>query len=246
MAEKRQDDLLRIAQELSGLADRLEVEWKRRSVEASAQERGRSVSKAAVLAGDLWLQAVDAGAFADDAALVGLVAQCRDGGRPDRMHSAVFRATVQRWLPFRRPEHGLPMHQPGHSSPGWVYPKLEEPPPWRRTLEIKYAKCIRALAELLKDEATPEGGFPTDGGDEKTGIQSTEVEQLVTLTQMASMVNRSKRTLEDYKEEMPLPKIEGGGGSPAEWRWTDVRPWLNEKFGRDLPEIFPADQFQRS
>jgi hypothetical protein len=69
----------------------------------------------------------------------------------------------------------------------------------------------------------------------------------VTLLQMASIVNRSKRTLERIaaKPAFPLPAVEGCRGKPGEWLWRDVRPILEAEFGRNLPDVFPADRFVR-
>jgi hypothetical protein len=66
----------------------------------------------------------------------------------------------------------------------------------------------------------------------------------VTLDKMAVIVKRSKKTLQRYLNDgrMPQPDIEGGGGRPHEWRWSAVRPWLNETFHRDLPEHFPGNR----
>lgn len=71
-------------------------------------------------------------------------------------------------------------------------------------------------------------------------------ECLVTLYQAAALVNRSKKTLERRKDRMPLPRVEGGGGKPAEWAWKELRPWLEQEFERSLPERFPADRFSAS
>lgn len=69
---------------------------------------------------------------------------------------------------------------------------------------------------------------------------------LVTLQQCAAIVNRSKRTLERHKKRMPKPAVFGGGrGKPDEWEWSIVRTWLQQHFGRELPERFPADRFIR-
>jgi len=65
-------------------------------------------------------------------------------------------------------------------------------------------------------------------------------EQLVTLDQMAAIVNRKKRALEHYRDQMPAPARKGRRGQAAEWRWADVRPWLEETFSRRLPEEFPG------
>src|SRR5437763_976738 len=71
--------------------------------------------------------------------------------------------------------------------------------------------------------------------------------QYVTLDQAAALVNRSKRALQKYIYEplkvkryaMPDPAIEGGGGRPAEWEWSVLRPWLERVFGRSLPACPP-------
>jgi hypothetical protein len=66
----------------------------------------------------------------------------------------------------------------------------------------------------------------------------------VTRQQAAAIVNRSPRTLERYKKQMPKPRVPGGKGVPAEWAWSELRPWLEEKFKRKLPESFPALRFK--
>jgi hypothetical protein len=66
----------------------------------------------------------------------------------------------------------------------------------------------------------------------------------VTLDIIAIYLRRSKRTLERLKERepnpLPSPDIEGGGGRADEWLWATLRPWLQEEFGRQLPERFPS------
>jgi hypothetical protein len=88
--------------------------------------------------------------------------------------------------------------------------------------------------------ATPPGA-PTPG-------ETTEVrhEFHVTLLQAASMVSRCKKTLERRKKDMPHPRVEGGGGKPDEWAWSELRPWLEKEFGRKLPHQFPADRSRAS
>jgi hypothetical protein len=75
--------------------------------------------------------------------------------------------------------------------------------------------------------------------------RSPRPECYVTLSQMAAIVNRSKRTVERLaaKDSFPLPEVEGGGGKPNEWRWSVVRNALEMEYGRTLPEVFPADRF---
>jgi hypothetical protein len=69
---------------------------------------------------------------------------------------------------------------------------------------------------------------------------------LVTLRQMAAMVNRDKRTLEKYKEsgQLPEPRVKGGKGRPDEWAWSEIRVWLQQTFERPLPERYPADRLR--
>jgi hypothetical protein len=75
-----------------------------------------------------------------------------------------------------------------------------------------------------------------------SGGQVWDIPQTVTLDQMASAVSRSKKTLERLKKDgtLPLPDVEGGGGKRDEWHWVKVKPILEERFGRKLPEKFPT------
>lgn len=64
----------------------------------------------------------------------------------------------------------------------------------------------------------------------------------VTLLQVTPLVGRGKRTLERWKQQglLPMPDISGGGGKADEWKWTSLRPKLEELAERDLPERFPG------
>lgn len=72
-----------------------------------------------------------------------------------------------------------------------------------------------------------------------------EFEDLITLDQIAALVSRKKRALENYKSRMPLPRVKGGGGRPSEWAYSDIRPWLEKQFERPLPPRFPFGRFPR-
>lgn len=80
------------------------------------------------------------------------------------------------------------------------------------------------------------------------GFESEQPEYHVTLLQMASIVNRTKKTLQRLKAKdfFPRPAVEGGDGKPQEWPWSVVRPLLEAEYSRELPKTFPADKFQRS
>jgi len=66
-------------------------------------------------------------------------------------------------------------------------------------------------------------------------------DQLVTLDQMAAIVHRRKRSLENYRGRgLPEPKARGHRGQAARWSWATARPWLEDAFGLTLPESYPG------
>ena len=65
-------------------------------------------------------------------------------------------------------------------------------------------------------------------------------ETYVTLDQAAAMVRRNKRTLERLRKLMPAPQIVGKRGQAHMWRWSALRPWLEDRFRVTLPERFPG------
>lgn len=117
-----------------------------------------------------------------------------------------------------------------------VEPSAAAPsPPVSTAPDQSAAPATAAVGEATTATRTdgPGGAPPTPPAD-----------QYVTLDQMASLVNRSKRTLERLKKRrndpLPSPAVEGGGGKPDEWLWSQVRPWLEREYSRHLPERFPA------
>jgi hypothetical protein len=95
---------------------------------------------------------------------------------------------------------------------------------------VRLSERDRAIVDTWIADVTADLG--NGGGDDSADCY-------VTLQQAAAMVNRSKRTLEKLKAKMPMPRIPGGGGKADEWAWSELRPWLQEKFERPLPETFP-------
>lgn len=87
------------------------------------------------------------------------------------------------------------------------------------------------FANRLKAEQAADRGSASGEG--------WELEQYVTLDQIAALVSRSKRALERYVSKMPPPAVKGVKGRAAEWCWAEVRPWVNDTFGRKLPEKLP-------
>lgn len=78
------------------------------------------------------------------------------------------------------------------------------------------------------------------GDDEQPTMSATQLNppQYVTLLQMASRVQRGKRTLRRMydKGELPDPDVPSKkNGKPHEWLWETVRPILEKTFDRSLP-----------
>ena len=63
------------------------------------------------------------------------------------------------------------------------------------------------------------------------------IECHVTLSQMAGIVSKSKKTLERLKQagKLPTPTVKGGKGKANEWPWSQVRPVLEKEYARELP-----------
>ena len=78
---------------------------------------------------------------------------------------------------------------------------------------------------------------PLAGAAGATASGHGESDPYVTLDQAAALVNRSKRTLRRRFDnaDMPEPDVTGKTGEPHEWRWSRLRPWLEETFRRKLP-----------
>jgi hypothetical protein len=65
-------------------------------------------------------------------------------------------------------------------------------------------------------------------------------EQMVDLDQIAAIVHLKKRSLENYRNRMPTPRLQGRRGRRSRWVWAEVRPWLQQEFGLILPENYPG------
>lgn len=106
-----------------------------------------------------------------------------------------------------------------------------------------WAASLAALREW--DAPAPEPEPPRDAtGGRTKGEADNEAPQYVTLDQAAALVNRKKKTLlralNQLGSKMPRPDVEGAGGKPHEWLWPRLRPWLEEEYGKKLPERFPS------
>ncbi len=75
-------------------------------------------------------------------------------------------------------------------------------------------------------------------------LESSEIDELVTLDQAAPLTGLSKRTLEKYLRDgrIPEPDIRGGGGRAHKWRWRNLRPALAGVANKILPDKFPGSR----
>lgn len=79
---------------------------------------------------------------------------------------------------------------------------------------------------------------------ETSNGSSATLDELVTLTQVAPLTGKSKRTLERYLQQgaLPKPDIWGGEGKAHKWFWQNLRPALAKIANRLLPERFPGSR----
>jgi hypothetical protein len=105
-----------------------------------------------------------------------------------------------------------------------------------RTLEdLVPCNCPRHEQPQVRPVAQP----PSSSTTAETAGRKMEIPCLVTLRQVAPLVGRSKRTLENYVKEMPPARVAGKTGSTHCWDWRELRPWLEDTFNVTLPERFP-------
>jgi hypothetical protein len=106
------------------------------------------------------------------------------------------------------------------------------------------SSAIDELERLIPREAPaatpPEADRPADSPTDPSCIPEPpeELPDLVTLDQAAAIVNRSSAALRHYSRRgMPKPWVQGTKGKPNEYRWSEMRPWLEDMFRRPIPEV---------
>ncbi|MBI1913479.1 MAG: hypothetical protein HYS12_01805 [Planctomycetes bacterium] len=122
------------------------------------------------------------------------------------------------------------------------------PPPAGMPTPANYEEAQAALDVMLREigedaegARTPPAGSTTTA-EPDTGSGKPTEDQYVTRDQIAALVQRNKDTVAGWFNEdsqAPAPAVEGGGGKRHEYLWPKVRPWLEKKTGRKLPERFP-------
>lgn len=101
---------------------------------------------------------------------------------------------------------------------------------------------IRPRDVLAFIEGKRAGGGGPAGMASEPAPAGAPLDDLVTLSQAAALVNRSKRTLERWKDALPAPDVPGGNGVADRWYWRSLRPVLATKSGMLLPERFPGSR----
>lgn len=71
-----------------------------------------------------------------------------------------------------------------------------------------------------------------------------EISELVTMSQVAPLTGRKKRTLERclQQELIPRPDFGGGGGHAHKWYYHQLRPHFEKMVSRQLPFRFPGSR----
>ena len=135
------------------------------------------------------------------------------------------------------------MNEQGKAVPDVWFEQITYPLP-----VVKFHRqMLDMLEELVQQTCPDQEGLhapvapqqPVPSQMPKPGDAGADLPQLVTLNEVAPLVHRSKRTLENYKKDMPPPRDPGGGGKASFWDWRELRPWLEGEFNMTLPERFP-------
>lgn len=95
-----------------------------------------------------------------------------------------------------------------------------------------------AMSHLRRAAGLPDASAPSNASPNELP------DELVTLSQVAPLTGRTKRTLERYLKsgQIPQPDIPGEHGKPHRWYWRTLRPALSQMGLRIIPERFPASK----
>ena len=142
---------------------------------------------------------------------------------------------------------------PRHES----HPNRDELPEHLRAFEVeildeytvveqefrKTAEYLQRVSALVRSKlAKAQALQPTALQDPSSA--AAELDELVTLDQVAPLTGLSKRTLERHlaEERLPPPDIQGGRGKAHKWFWRTIRAPLATIASRNLPDRFPGSR----
>jgi hypothetical protein len=163
---------------------------------------------------------------------------------PPRPASRVlFRSDDGSWIQHERRRSMFPSYLPSDPRRGCKYAQLslDESARWfeREGIALPDA-LVRDIAARRQGSIAPVAAVPpalprTDG---KPADVPSELPDLVTLAQASALVNRTAAGLRHYRRRgMPKPFVQGIKGKPSEYRLSEMRPWLERTFSRNIPEV---------
>jgi hypothetical protein len=99
---------------------------------------------------------------------------------------------------------------------------------------------------MFPESPAPAGSAPArySAAALSTATPPSEADQYVSRDQAAGLLKIAKKTLERAMNlpgsGAPVPDKEGGGGYAHKWKWSRLRPWLEQYFGLELSDRFPG------
>ncbi len=101
------------------------------------------------------------------------------------------------------------------------------------------------VIERLEEQPHGKSGSNASGTPQASpGAVEHQLDELVTLDQIAPLAGLSKRSLERHLKagKLPQPDVQGGGGRAHKWLYRSLRPALIALANRELPEKFPGSR----
>jgi hypothetical protein len=113
-----------------------------------------------------------------------------------------------------------------------------------RNLAIENANRDQVSGE---PRVAQQGERRTPGNQPAPSSEQLRVSNLVTRLMMASIVQKSKKSIDRLcnKKTLPQPSVKGKKGQADEWEWRVVKPVLEKYFNKSLPDQFPSASFVR-
>jgi hypothetical protein len=128
---------------------------------------------------------------------------------------------------------------------GTAYPKIDREEKGRLgQASIRLNALLQSLPPATPTAGPPAAPARTPGRvrqpEEERNVPEppAELPDLVNLDQAAALVNRTPDGLRHYRGKgMPKPFIPGTKGQPNQYLWSEMRPWLERQFNRQIPAV---------